>query len=158
VARVPDLGRSGEGWVALQSLLIGAIIACSFAGVSWPQSVQGACVVVGLVIAAAGAVEFVSGIAALGRSLTPLPRPGPDATFRGGGALRFARHPIYGGVLLLAFGGSLAGVPLGLAPTAALAVVFDLKARREEGWLDERYPEYADYRRRTRRRFIPGVY
>jgi protein-S-isoprenylcysteine O-methyltransferase Ste14 len=33
----------------------------------------------------------------------------------------------------------------------------DLKARREEAWLSERYPEYAAYARHTHR-FVPGVY
>jgi protein-S-isoprenylcysteine O-methyltransferase Ste14 len=43
-------------------------------------------------------------------------------------------------------------------PTALLAVLFDLKARREEAWLIERFPEYADYRARTPRRFVPWLY
>jgi len=34
---------------------------------------------------------------------------------------------------------------------------FDLKSRREERWLEERYPGYAAYRARTRR-LIPGLY
>jgi protein-S-isoprenylcysteine O-methyltransferase Ste14 len=68
------------------------------------------------------------------------------------------RHPIYLGVLLSALGWALlkaSVVALGLA--IGLAVLLDLKARREEAWLDERYPDYADYARRTRR-FVPGIY
>jgi protein-S-isoprenylcysteine O-methyltransferase Ste14 len=61
-------------------------------------------------------------------------------------------------VLLLAIGWSLAESPLGLIPTALLAVVFDLKARVEERWLEEKLPEYAQYRERTPRRFVPGLY
>jgi protein-S-isoprenylcysteine O-methyltransferase Ste14 len=67
------------------------------------------------------------------------------------------RHPIYGGVIVLALGWSLRRSPLVLVPTALLAIVFELKSRREEVWLDERYPEYADYRAATRHRFIPWV-
>src|SRR6266540_1831336 len=39
-----------------------------------------------------------------------------------------------------------------------LAVLFDLKARREEAWLIERIPEYEAYRARTPRRFVPWLY
>ena len=48
--------------------------------------------------------------------------------------------------------------PLGLIPTALLALLFDLKARREEAWLMERFPKYAAYRARTPRRFVPWLY
>jgi protein-S-isoprenylcysteine O-methyltransferase Ste14 len=34
---------------------------------------------------------------------------------------------------------------------------FDLKARREERWLRERFADYDDYARRVKR-FIPGFY
>jgi protein-S-isoprenylcysteine O-methyltransferase Ste14 len=45
----------------------------------------------------------------------------------------------------------------GALATAALLVFFDLKARREERWLLDAYPGYADYRRRVRK-LIPGLY
>jgi protein-S-isoprenylcysteine O-methyltransferase Ste14 len=52
----------------------------------------------------------------------------------------------------------LADAPLGLVPTALLAVLFDLKARREKAWLIERFPEYAAYLALTPRRFVPWLY
>jgi protein-S-isoprenylcysteine O-methyltransferase Ste14 len=42
-------------------------------------------------------------------------------------------------------------------PTALLALVFALKSRREELLLADRYPEYANYRAVTPRRFIPWL-
>jgi protein-S-isoprenylcysteine O-methyltransferase Ste14 len=155
---LPELGPRGEGWVVLQSLLFLAIAGCSFAGITWPGSVESFFVVLGLVMAAAGAVLLVLGALALGRSFTPFPRPHERAEFRQGGVYRLVRHPIYGGVLALALGWSLAEAPLALVPTALLVVVFDLKARREEAWLVERYPAYAAYRTRTPRRLVPFVY
>ena len=68
------------------------------------------------------------------------------------------RHPVYGGAILIALGWSLAEAPLGLVPTVLLALLFDLKARREEAWLIERFPEYAAYRTHTPRRFVPWLY
>jgi protein-S-isoprenylcysteine O-methyltransferase Ste14 len=65
---------------------------------------------------------------------------------------------MYGGAILIGFGWSLADAPLGLIPTALLVLLFDLKARREEAWLIERFPAYATYRAGTPRRFVPWLY
>jgi protein-S-isoprenylcysteine O-methyltransferase Ste14 len=156
--RIPELGPRGEGWVALQIALIGATVGCGLVGIYWPHSIEGFLVVLGLIVVAAGATLFVLGVLSLGRSLTPFPMPRARAEFRGGGPFKHVRHPIYGGVILLALGWSIAEAPLGLIPTAALAVFFDLKSRREEAWLGERYPEYAGYLARTPRRFVPWLY
>jgi len=94
----------------------------------------------------------------LARSTTVFPRPREGAMLADNGVYRRVRHPVYGAVLLIALGWSLVESPLGLLPTAALAVVFDLKARVEEAWLEERFPGYSQYRDRTPRRFVPGVY
>lgn len=129
-------------------------------GVYWPESIAGVLSVVGLGLIVAGLVLLVlAGLSlVLARSMTVFPRPREAATVADGGVYRRVRHPIYGAVLLVAVGSSLAESPLGLIPTGLLAVVFDLKVRVEERWLQERLPGYARYRERTPRRFIPGVY
>ena len=68
------------------------------------------------------------------------------------------RHPLYGGGVLVSAAYSLASSPLALAATVLLAVLFELKRRREEAWLVEHHPGYEDYRRRVHRRFIPFVW
>ncbi len=156
-SRVPDLGPRGEGWVVGQSLLIVAVVACGFVQVEWPERLQPFLRVLGLVVMALGATLLLLGFRGLGRSLTPLPRPRPDGHLVRSGIYRHARHPVYGGVLILALGGSLAAAPLGLVPTMLLAILFDLKARREEAWLVERYPEYEQYRADTPHRFLPWL-
>jgi protein-S-isoprenylcysteine O-methyltransferase Ste14 len=94
----------------------------------------------------------------LGHSLTPYPRPLADGEFVARGPYRYARHPIYGAVLLAAAGWALAWQSLwGLAFLPLFFAFFDLKARREERWLAEKYPEYAEYRQRVRK-FFPGIY
>jgi len=74
------------------------------------------------------------------------------------GPYRFVRHPIYGGLVLAGIAVALirASLPVALL-TLALAVVLDVKRRREEAWLVDRYPGYADYRARTRA-LIPFLY
>ena len=155
---MPALGPRGEGWVLIQSLLIVAIVGCGFVGVYWPGSVESFLTVVGILLVVAGAAVALLGALTLGRSFTHFPRPRTSGRLHQRGIYRLVRHPVYGGVLLLALGWSLAEAPLALVPTALLAFVFDLKSRREEIWLRERYPEYAAYAERTHSRFIPFVY
>jgi protein-S-isoprenylcysteine O-methyltransferase Ste14 len=143
---LPSLGRRGEGWVVAQFVLGVAIVVLGIVGFAWPDAVM-----VGIF----GLVLFVQGVGALGSSLTPFPRPSEGATFRDRGVYRRVRHPIYGGVLLLALGWSLALSPLALGATVLLWVLLELKSRHEESMLLERYPEYAVYRDRVRRRFVP---
>lgn len=111
----------------------------------------------GALILAGAALGFL-GIRDLDRSISPLPRPRDTAVLIQDGVYRRLRHPIYAGVILLALGWSLlmaSLVALGLA--LALALLLDLKARREEVWLRGRYPGYAEYAAQTKR-FVPGIY
>jgi protein-S-isoprenylcysteine O-methyltransferase Ste14 len=49
------------------------------------------------------------------------------------------------------------GSGLALVLAAVLAVFLDAKARREEAWLKEVYPEYTIYAQQVKR-LVPGVY
>ena len=155
---IPSLGRRGGGWVVLQLMLFGAIAGCGFVGVSWPRSVERFLVIPGLVTAAAGAVMVALGVASLGSSFTPYPRPLAGAELRQRGLFKVVRHPVYGGVMLLGLGWSVAVAPLGLVPVLLLAALLTMKARREEAWLDERHAAYASYLARTPRRFVPWLW
>ncbi len=157
-SRLPEFGPRGEGWVALQLLLGAAIAGCGFVGVYWPGPLESFLGVLGLLIALAGALLLILGVLSLRSSFTPLPRPRARTRLRQGGIFRLVRHPVYGGAILIGLGWSLADAPLGLVPTLLLTALFDLKARREEAWLIERFPEYAAYRTRTPRRFVPWLY
>jgi protein-S-isoprenylcysteine O-methyltransferase Ste14 len=68
------------------------------------------------------------------------------------GPYRFLRHPIYAAILLFVWAGiatnlSPVSVALGLVVTAMLF----LRMIFEEPLVRQRYPEYADYARRTKR-------
>jgi protein-S-isoprenylcysteine O-methyltransferase Ste14 len=157
-SRLPDLGPRGEGWFAVQLALIGAIVGLAFARVYWPESAADELTVVGIVAIVVGVALFVAGVVSLGPALTPFPRPSDRGGLVDRGVYRIVRHPLYGGVILIALGWSLAESPLALAPTAVLAGFLDLKARREEAWLEERYADYRAYADRTRHRFVPWLY
>lgn len=146
----------GEGWVVAQALLLAAIFAAGFLGPSWWGPLAWAALPAGALLLALGALLALAGVRGLGRGLTPFPRPRDDATLVEAGVYARVRHPIYGGLILMALGWALLSAsPVALVLTAVLVAFFVLKARREEAWLAERFPEYEDYRRRVRRRFLP---
>lgn len=86
-----------------------------------------------------------------------MPRPLPGVPLARGGPYRLVRHPMYTAVLLAALGASAAGSPWAFVPTAALALVLDRKASREEQWLNEAHSDYAALCARVRWRFVPGL-
>ena len=93
----------------------------------------------------------------VGAALTPLPRPGDQAELIETGAFALVRHPIYGGLILAAFGWAVVQASIVAVTLAAvLAAFFRLKSAREEAWLETRFPGYPAYRARTPR-FIPRI-
>jgi protein-S-isoprenylcysteine O-methyltransferase Ste14 len=155
---VPDLGPRGEGWVALQAVLFVAVIAAGFTGPLWAGTARVIGALAGVALIAGGVALIAGGIVGLRRQLTAFPRPVDDGQLIEDGAFGLVRHPMYGGGVLLAIGWSLlaASVPT-LLCALLLALFFDLKSRREEAWLGEAFPNYAEYRRRTPR-LIPWIF
>jgi protein-S-isoprenylcysteine O-methyltransferase Ste14 len=140
-------------------VLLAVIVAVAVLGRGgWPGSVAVALAVLGAVLLVAGAVVAVLAVTGLGSALTAMPAPLRGASLRTTGIYAVVRHPIYGGLLLLALGLSLLTTPWALLPTAALAVVLDLKRRVEEGFLSATYPDYPDYRRVVPRALVPFVW
>ena len=159
MSRIPSLGPRGEGWVAVQLVLLVAIMgACWWPGgrLNWPGMPIVA--VVGVLVLVAGLALVLVGALGLSSSLTVMPRPKEDGLLVTTGLYRSVRHPIYAGVMAAMLGASLAARSwVALLLTAALVVVLDLKTRREEVFLRERFSDYAAYAARTKR-FIPGIY
>jgi protein-S-isoprenylcysteine O-methyltransferase Ste14 len=154
---LPSLGRRGEGWVVAQVALVALVVVAEVFGPPWPTSAAVVCFAAGIAVASTGIVLFLAGVLALGRSLTPFPKPREEASLNEGGAYGFVRHPMYGGVILAVAGWSLARTPLGLAMTAVAVLFLELKSRREETWLVAQYAGYEAYRQRVRWKFFPGL-
>lgn len=154
-------GARGEWLVVVQVVLIGLV----FLG---PRTVAGqpawgfpfphACPVVGGVLMAGGSVLLVAGLLRLGRGLTPLPYPKAGAELIQTGPFALVRHPMYSGGVVLGLGWALYVQSwLTLGYVIALFAFLDVKSRREEGWLAERFPTYTSYQQRVRK-LIPFVY
>jgi protein-S-isoprenylcysteine O-methyltransferase Ste14 len=155
---LPQLGRRGEGWVALQLVLLAAIAAAGTRGSRWPSSARSVRTATAAVSALGGVYLFAGGLEGLGKQITPFPKPVEDGSVKRSGAYGLVRHPMYGGVLLLALGWSLASSPLALAPWAMAAGFLDAKRRREEAWLVEAHPDYEEYQASVRHSFVPFVW
>jgi protein-S-isoprenylcysteine O-methyltransferase Ste14 len=95
-------------------------------------------------------VLVTRGVADLGDSLTPFPRPRKDNALITSGAYAVVRHPMYAGLIFGAFGlGLLTASPVRILLGVLLAVLLNAKAGKEEGYLEEMhgkeaYAEYAD--------------
>ena len=158
---LPPLGPRGEGWVVIQGLLL-AIVASTgwFLPFGSDATLPPVAVSAGTVLIVGGALLVVTGITALTShdAFTALPRPRDAARLVDDGPYGLVRHPVYGGLILAGLGWAVArGSAAALLAAIVLFVFFDLKRRREEAWLVERFPGYAAYRARTRR-LIPWVY
>ncbi|MDD4872941.1 MAG: isoprenylcysteine carboxylmethyltransferase family protein [Kiritimatiellae bacterium] len=154
-------GARGEWFVVVQIVFMGLV----FLG---PRTVAGqpawrfpfpqVCMLVGGALMVMGGVLFVAGLVRIGRRLTPLPYPKDKTELIQTGAFALVRHPMYGGGLIFCLGWALyIHGWLTLGYVVGLFVSLDMKARREEKWLTEKFPEYVAYRQRVRK-FIPFVY
>jgi len=94
----------------------------------------------------------------LGQNLTPLPHPRDDGQLVQTGIYSLVRHPLYSGVTFLAFTyASWQMSWLHFLGAIALFIFFDAKARKEEVWLTEKFPLYANYCISVKK-LIPWVY
>jgi protein-S-isoprenylcysteine O-methyltransferase Ste14 len=158
---IPSLGPRGEGWVVLQfGCLLLVLVALWTAPPAVESELADVAQIAGYAVGMAGAVLFGSGIAELRRvrALSALPHPSDEAVFVQRGPYRLLRHPIYAGLVLGSLGLAFLSPWVGtFAAVGLLAVVLDLKRRREEAWLVQRYQDYDAYRRRTKA-LVPFLY
>ncbi len=149
------MGKRGEGWVAIQALILLAIFLAPLLDrvpTLWELRL------LGVLLIAVGAVVLALGALALGRNLTAFPKPVPDGQLVTTQIYAYVRHPLYSGLIAASLGwGLLAGSPLALGLALVLFLFFDLKSRREEIWLAQQYPEYPQYRTRVKK-LIPWIY
>jgi protein-S-isoprenylcysteine O-methyltransferase Ste14 len=134
-----------------------ATVGLGFLPPEWPESVDRPLDWAGALSAIVGANLVYLSARALGRSLTPFPRPREGGDLVIAGPYRRARHPIYGGGILFFLGWALFSGPLALLGVAALAALWVGKSSLEERLLAQRFPDYERYRRETPRRFVPFI-
>ncbi len=113
--------------------------------------------VISVLLLLAGLVILGLSFLALGKSLTAHPIPVQQGQLVTDGLYRYARHPIYTGVLAIGLAMTLSG---GLVPHllffTALVFLLNYKSHFEEQLLRARYEGYASYAEKTGR-FLPKL-
>ena len=141
--------------VTIQFILLAVIIGVPFPrfGEDFPDWAVG----VGSVLVWVGLVILALSIFKLGGSLTASPIPKNDSELKTDGLYKWMRHPIYSGLIATALGLAIEAESL-LAILVALVLIalLNYKAKWEESFLLERYPEYRSYMSKTGR-FVPRL-
>lgn len=154
-------GERGEWYVVMQFVLFALIFAApiltsQYSGWSAPWDMIGRGL--GLLLIGTGGLLAMGGLASLGRNLAVVPHPKEDANLVEYGAYKIVRHPIYSGIILGAFGWAfLMNNALTLLLAAILFLFFDIKSRREEKWLSDKFSEYPTYQQRVCK-LLPFLY
>ncbi|PNH11882.1 Protein-S-isoprenylcysteine O-methyltransferase, partial [Tetrabaena socialis] len=165
-------GTRGEQWVLAQLVALGLILAppaaltgvvdslaalSLLAGIGFMPGPQAASVGWSLT-APPGPSSRGFSFLALGRNLSPLPEPRATHELVTSGLYNYARHPMYGGVLMSSLGlAVLTHNDTRLVLVAALWWILEQKVALEESALSERYPEYSEYRTKVKK-FLPYIY
>jgi protein-S-isoprenylcysteine O-methyltransferase Ste14 len=141
--------------VTIQFVLLAVII-----GVPMPrfgEDLPDWVVAIGSVLVWVGLVILALSIFKLGGSLTASPIPKNDSELKTDGLYKWMRHPIYSGLIATALGLAIeAESLLTMLVAVALIVLLNYKAKWEESFLLERYPEYRTYMSKTGR-FVPRL-
>jgi len=141
--------------VWIQSLIMAAIPAVGGLAPEWPPPARIPLMVAGGAVLALGCALLVIAILTLGGYFAFTLRPAPSSALVTTGVYARARHPIYGGWILVGLGFALALSPWALPLAALLALELSGKSRVEERALVAHHPEYTAYRERVPRRFFP---
>lgn len=154
-------GKRGEWYVVIQFFLFAAVFFLPWVTPDlghWPEPWNLIGTGLGLLLAGVGLLLALAGVISLGRSLTAVPYPKEDASLVEHGPFKVVRHPIYSGIIMGSLGWGLATNSLiTLLMALLLFLFFDIKSRREEQWLQEKYTSYSDYQSRVRK-LIPLIY
>lgn len=146
---------TGTRWVLAQLAVLALIaVAVAFLG----GEATAPTTIIAILLFTAGQAMAIAAALKMRQYISAHPAPAPGASLLEDGIYRHVRHPMYGGVILMA--GAIAVFdlnPVALALTAVLVGVFHGKSRYEETLLAAAFLGYAEYRKRVTRRFIPWL-
>ncbi|MCE0723269.1 methyltransferase family protein [Legionella resiliens] len=114
---------------------------------------------IGFLLFIIGFLIFILAVKQLGVAFTPVVTPIENARLVTSGIYGMVRHPIYTGLISLAIGWSVFwGSPLSFIASLGLIIFFHFKSNKEETLLSKKYPEYAQYKTKVKRKIIPFIY
>ena len=146
----------GGCWVLGQGALMVTVVVLAFSHRGEGRNFT--MIIPGVLLLGLSAVVGLAGVIALGRNLTPFPKPSTNTRLMQRGIYAVIRHPLYTSVMAAALGWSLVWQSWPAVSAAGILILFlNAKAKHEERWLGEQFPEYGDYAKRVHR-FIPWGY
>ncbi len=147
---VQDTHRTSRNYAAVQTLLLIAFAGAFFLGRGprlFTATTLGA---VGAVMCACGLLLMLLAFVSIRGSIQIAPEPKVGGQLVTSGVYGRLRHPIYTAIVILVIGLFLREPTIPVAITTPVVIAFLIvKSRFEETLLLARYPEYAEYRRRT---------
>lgn len=159
-ARLNELIGPDHGWIGAQLALfalaatvpiIERILIGEIVDLPWQLHTA-----IGLAIIVASGVIVARAGADLAANVRMAPTPIENGTLVDHGIYGVVRHPMYLASMLAMAGWTVLVLAWSAVLLTSVALVFfTLKARHEEVKLEAAYPEYPEYRRRVRVRFIP---
>ena len=153
--------QNGAAYVLVQAILLGILFLGPtdwWGTLTFSQSVSETLHLIAVALFPLGLLIAIVAAIQLKRNLTPLPMPVERGELIQSGLYAYVRHPIYFGVILLAFGWSIyTQGTLTLCYAFVLALFLDLKSRREEIWLCQKFANYQQYQKTTKK-LIPLIY
>lgn len=143
-------------WILVQNILLFSIL-------FWPFKIELPLPAIvkntGIFFLVGGVVLSAVAIKTLKDNLRPSLKPKIGGKLITTGLYSIVRHPAYGAILISVFGLSLwMGDGARLLLSTCLLIFFYEKSRMEEKWLEKTYQEYAGYKKRVTKKFIPWVY
>lgn len=104
-----------------------------------------------------GIIISLVSLLALNRNLSAFPTPKKSAELIQSGIYKYIRHPIYSGILFFTFGFSIYSEnTLRILIFLLLLILFRFKAAYEEKLLQDKFPNYAAYKK-TSGMFLPKM-
>lgn len=148
-----QFGKRGEAWTFAQVAAIVLVLLPPF-------QLVGLVDILATLLITSGVVFMLYGIMSLGRFISPLAAPRKSHELITTGMYNYVRHPMYGGLLMAAFGlAVITRSETRLAMAALLWVVLEKKVTIEERMLLERYGQvYQDFKAKVTKKFFPFVY
>ena len=106
----------------------------------------------GLIMLILAVVFGIMAFVQLNTNISPYPTPLESGKLVTNGVFRVARHPIYTSLIFSGFGYAIYQESIfKLFITLLLVILFYFKSKYEESLLTQKYPDYPEYKKRTRR-------
>jgi protein-S-isoprenylcysteine O-methyltransferase Ste14 len=155
------MSDKAKGWVlvVIQFALLGVTLFSAayefkFAGRALMPVVH----YIGVTFILIGALLFTFILISFGQYMTPNPVPRNNSVLKTTGIYRLVRHPMYFTVLVLLIGVILYFQAFYSLVWLVIAFLFLIyKTTREEQYLTQKFPEYSEYKKTTKR-IIPFLY